>query len=58
MERRFKSFRRSFSVFLTRGKIFYDLGSKDWQSLVEARLLCDFDECIGIEILSSLHEKV
>ena len=41
----------------TRGKTFYDLGSGTGRALVEARLLCDFDQCIGIEILSSLHEK-
>ena len=41
----------------TRGKIFYDLGSGTGRALVEARLLCDFDQCIGIELLNSLHKK-
>lgn len=41
----------------TRGRTFYDLGSGTGRALIEARLLCDFDECIGIEILSSLHKK-
>lgn len=54
----FKSFQTILQRFSsTRGKTFYDLGSGTGRALVEARLLCDFDECIGIEILSSLHEK-
>ena len=53
---------RSFGIILqrftsTRGKIFYDLGSGTGRALVEARLLADFDQCIGIELLNSLHEK-
>ena len=53
---------RSFCTILqrftsTRGKIFYDLGSGTGRALVEARLLCDFDQCVGIELLHSLHMK-
>jgi predicted esterase/SAM-dependent methyltransferase len=53
---------RSFGLILqrftgTKGKTFYDLGSGTGRALVEARLLCDFDQCIGVELLSSLHNK-
>jgi SAM-dependent methyltransferase len=39
-----------------RGGIFYDLGSGTGKAVFAARLTRDFDKCIGIEILSSLHE--
>eukprot|EP01033_Poteriospumella_lacustris_P004400 gene4400-3139_t len=37
------------------GGVFYDLGSGTGKAVFAARLTRDFDRCIGIEILSSLH---
>lgn len=37
------------------GGVFYDLGSGTGKALFVARLTRDFDKCIGIEILESLH---
>lgn len=39
----------------TTGGIFYDLGSGTGKAVIIARLLFDFRNCIGIELLSLLH---
>jgi hypothetical protein len=36
--------------------VFYDLGSGSGKALFAARFIGDFRECIGIELLSNLHE--
>ena len=41
---------------LPSGGIFYDLGSGTGKALLAAALLGTFSECIGIELLSSLHK--
>lgn len=38
------------------GGVFYDLGSGTGKAVFAARLTRDFDKCIGIEILTSLHQ--
>lgn len=37
------------------GGVFYDLGSGTGKAVFAARLTRDFDRCVGVEILSSLH---
>jgi SAM-dependent methyltransferase len=39
------------------GTVFYDLGSGTGKAVFAARFAYDFSKCIGIEILSSLHEQ-
>ncbi|CAM9408534.1 unnamed protein product, partial [Ectocarpus fasciculatus] len=41
----------------TNGGKFYDLGSGTGKAVLAARLVCDFDCCIGIELLESLHSQ-
>lgn len=38
------------------GDIFYDLGSGSGRAVFAARFVGDFKECVGIELLSNLHE--
>jgi hypothetical protein len=38
------------------GDIFYDLGSGSGRAVFAARFVGDFRECVGIELLSNLHE--
>ena len=40
----------------TMGGIFYDIGSGSGRAVMAARLAFDFDRCIGLEILPSLHK--
>lgn len=52
---------RSFSRVLRKinplpGGIFYDLGSGTSRALFVARLTQDFRRCVGVEVLTSLHE--
>jgi SAM-dependent methyltransferase len=39
------------------GLVFYDLGSGTGKAVMAARFAYDFSKCIGIEILTSLHEQ-
>jgi hypothetical protein len=39
------------------GGTFYDLGSGTGKAVFAARLTCDFDRCLGIEILEGLHKQ-
>lgn len=39
------------------GSVFYDLGSGTGRAVFVARLTQDFRSCIGVEILSGLHEQ-
>ena len=41
----------------SRGGIFYDLGSGTGKAVLTARLLCDYDLCVGLELLESLHQQ-
>lgn len=51
----FDSFARILRKIQGKGK-FYDLGSGSGRAVLIARLLSDFDECCGVEILRGLHE--
>ena len=39
------------------GQVFYDLGSGTGKAVFAARITQDFSKCIGIEILSKLHQQ-
>lgn len=39
------------------GSVFYDLGSGTGKAVFVARLTQDFSRCIGIEVLSALHQR-
>jgi hypothetical protein len=44
------------AIPLCRGGKFYDIGSGSGRAVYTARLMRDFDTCIGIELLPNLHE--
>lgn len=44
-------------VNLPPGGTFYDLGSGTGKAVFAARLVCDFDRCVGVEILEGLHNQ-
>jgi hypothetical protein len=39
------------------GAVFYDLGSGTSKAVFVARLTQDFSRCVGIEILTGLHQQ-
>lgn len=39
------------------GLVFYDLGSGTGKAVFAARFAFDFSKCIGVEILTSLHQQ-